>query len=214
MLLLCCFIVSGSSFLWMARHKKTKNHTWTAHFIDKLPSSTMSFMEYHGQASLDAQSQEPLFDDLVIKKKTQPVFRFIDKAIHGRDMRDPYRFHQEPDIATLQYYQYNHHILTTLMSQTTPDPTKLRVWDEYAHQFTPLNSMKCSMSTLLVNELYQAPLKEGLASEACNLVAKDDLGTLRRPFSSVSNLHGCNLSSVEPDLHQGGLWRDWNFMVF
>ena len=156
MLLLCCFIVSGSSFLWMARHKKTKNHTWTAHFIDKLPSSTMSFMEY--QDSLDAQSQESLYDDLAIKKRTRPMFRFIDKAIHGMDMRDPDRFHQEPDIATLQYYQYKQHILTTLMSQTTPDPTKLRVWDEYTRQL--------------------------------------------------------NLSSVEPDLHQGGLMRDWNFTVF
>ena len=53
--------------------------------------------------------------------------------------------------------------------------------------FTPLNII--NRTTLLVDELYQAPLREGSASKACNLASPT--GLLRRPFRSDSNLHGC-----------------------
>ena len=47
-----------------------------------------------------------------------------------------------------------------------------------------------SRATLPINELYQAPIKDGSASEACNLAAP--MGLLRRPDS---NLHRCNNDS-------------------
>jgi hypothetical protein len=61
--------------------------------------------------------------------------------------------------------------------------------------FTPLNIInrapegrlgQCSGATLPANQLYQAPIKDGSASEACNLAAP--IGLLRRPDS---NVHRC-----------------------
>jgi hypothetical protein len=64
--------------------------------------------------------------------------------------------------------------------------------------FTPLNIInrapegrlgQCSGATLpflRTNQLYQAPIKDGSASEACNLAAP--MGLLRRPDS---NVHRC-----------------------